>query len=811
MINNLRLVLTDFKETTDIQLAKTVRDARRFLFPFQRIIDTFPLQVYASALFFSPSQSLIKTLFHLELPKWTTVRAAAGLNWSACLQTLEGHRGAIDTLLFSPNGNILASGSRDDLVKLWDTRTGRCIQTLDNNYSTYRLMAFSHNNELLACGTKNTCEIKIWDITSGACLYSTDLPRSPLWLGFLPSTKLVNALKDHHKILMHEAHGFVFLREPKDRKELVWIWNSSDGRMLATGSYWYKDPSWQVVHAWDVESGKCLWTHNNAMRVHEISYEGQLLIQDFNDGGVKVFDIRSGKQRATVLDQDAHHRKSSSSHGRRNAIVPEKSKNEYTLSPDGKLLVILESGNTLGLWSINRGAYLLSFEGHSHSVQAVTFAPHGNLLATGSLDHTIKLWEINKKLPGKKVGNHESRIRELIFSPNGAFAASLSDDHNLKIWDACSGECMHTLPGKNTLIYETNFSPDSNKLISLCEYIEYGIHIWDVRSGKYIFLLMDVHYKFSVRFSPDSDLAATIEFNGRITIWDSGSGKKLRVLDLGNQDRQYFRAGQRVTFSHDSKLLAALIVLFSSEKNGRDTPPNAPGARVVLFDIHSGERLRTIEVDRGTGIFVFSPDKKKLAIEAPGSRGDAVVNIWDFKTGAFVKQISCSAKFAVAFTADGTYLALESLDSTFTSHKNVVSIVEVESGICVQKFTGVRPSAIGSSTGTNKFNFSNSLIETTGGTFAVQKAADGSIALVTESQFARYLGANLSEDRMWVENDGEKFLWIPQEYRPGCYAVFGNKIAVGTKTGHVWICRTCPDEVWEKRKREHTERGCNSA
>ncbi|OAL50247.1 WD40 repeat-like protein [Pyrenochaeta sp. DS3sAY3a] len=781
-----------FQEATDVQLAETVHDARRFLLQFQSIIDTFPLQVYASALFFSPSRSIINTLLHHELPKWTTVRAAAEENWSACLQTLEGHGDIIDTVLFSPNGRLLASGSRHDFVKIWDVTTGRCIRTLEGYCSSNALMTFAHNNELLAFVTK-TREIKIWDVTSGTCLYSAELPRHPIGLAFLPFPKLVLALKDHHDVLLHDAHGFVFLREPEDQTEVIWIWISSDGTLLATVSYWNRSPSWRMVRVWDVESGECLRTLNYAMRIRDISYEGLLLMEDLSDGAIKVFDLRSGEERAIMPNQ------SSSSSARPLATLPKELEDDYTLSPDGRLLAILDSAKRLGLWSISSGEHLQSLEGHSHGIEVVAFAPHGNLLATGSVDHTIKLWEINKNPLSMQVRSRKNRIEMLIFSPNGALAASVSGESIIKIWDACSGECMHALPGSNRLMNETNFSPDGNKLITLDYYFDHSVTLWDVRSGKRILMLGAIQYASRICFSPHSELVAAIELKGTITIRDCGSGKRMHVLDSSNQDQRFIGNAKRMTFSHDSKFLAALIVPRSRGTNRTSTATSTPGARIMLFDVHSGKCLHTIAVD-STGIIVFSPDSKKLAIA--GFLGGSVVKIWDLRNCACVQRFPCSAIHALAFTADGKYLAWKSFDSTFKSRSYAVKIVEVESGICVQTFMGVTPPAIGSSTGTIKFNSSSSLIETTEGTFRVQKATDGSIARITEAQTPRYLGAYLSWDATWVENEGERILWIPQEYRPECYAVFGNKIAVGTRTGHVWICRTCPDEVWEKRKRD---------
>ena len=96
----------------------------------KRAIENSPLQVYASALMFSPTRSLIRGLFKEEEPKWITIKPAMGDKWSACLQTLEGHRNEVNSVAFSHDSTRLASGSNDNTVKIWDASSGKCLQTL---------------------------------------------------------------------------------------------------------------------------------------------------------------------------------------------------------------------------------------------------------------------------------------------------------------------------------------------------------------------------------------------------------------------------------------------------------------------------------------------------------------------------------------------------------------------------------------------------------------------------------------------------------------------------------------------------------
>ncbi|KAH7302809.1 hypothetical protein B0I35DRAFT_384701, partial [Stachybotrys elegans] len=143
------------------QLTELLRDARRFILSHKRAIEIAPLQVYASALVFSPTRSLIRKLFEEEELNWITLKPSVESDWNACLQTLEGHGGSVNSVAFSADGQRLASGSRDDTVKVWDAATGACVQTLEGHGGSVNSVAFSADGQRLASGSDDDT-VKVW-------------------------------------------------------------------------------------------------------------------------------------------------------------------------------------------------------------------------------------------------------------------------------------------------------------------------------------------------------------------------------------------------------------------------------------------------------------------------------------------------------------------------------------------------------------------------------------------------------------------------------------------------------------------------
>ena len=165
---------------------------------------------------------------------------------------------SISNVVFSPDGNTLASGSWDDsMVRLWDVRTGQSIETLTGHTSWVTSVAFSSDGNTLASGSEDRT-IRLWDVAT---------------------RQLKNTLID----------------DPGDVSSVAF---SPDGTMLASGN-WEK-----TVRLWDVATGQLIATlmgHKEAIRSVAFSPDGSILASGSYDQTVRLWDAWTGQPKTTLM------------------------------------------------------------------------------------------------------------------------------------------------------------------------------------------------------------------------------------------------------------------------------------------------------------------------------------------------------------------------------------------------------------------------------------------------------------------------------------------------------------------------------
>ncbi|KKO98596.1 hypothetical protein THAR02_09295 [Trichoderma harzianum] len=450
--------LTDLLEeqTPRSRVLSLVQDARRFIFRHKRVIESTPLQVYVSALIFSPLQSEIRNIFKDEEPPWMLLKPTVEAGWDACLQTLEGHTNLVNSVVFSPDGQRLASGSSDGTIKIWDVNSGSC-QTLEC-YNSVLSIIFSPDGQQLASGLSDGV-IKVWDVKENSFYLQTSK-------SFDCQVYSVIFSMNGQRLAFGLFNGIIGVWDMKStylqafeghEESVLSVVFSPNNQLLASGS------SDKTIKVWDINSGACLQTledHDGSVNSVIFCPNRHRLISGSSDSTIRVWDIDSGVCLQMLEDCE-------------NWV------NSVVFSPDGQQLASGSEDGTVRVWDIESDACLHTFKGHNLAINSVAFSLNGQQLASGSEDNTIRIWDVKPDDYLQTQGDHNDIVCTVIFSPDGQQLASGSEDGTVRVWDTKSGACLQILESYSQDF--TAFSPNSQRLATAS--YDGTIEIWDVSSG----------------------------------------------------------------------------------------------------------------------------------------------------------------------------------------------------------------------------------------------------------------------------------------------------------------------------------------
>jgi hypothetical protein len=294
------------------------------------------------------------------------------------LRTGQSREGAgITSLAFSLDGKLLASGSTESNLRVWEVASRK--ERFKITECGAGGVAFSPDGKfIVSTGEGTEATICLWDVVTGKerrhwAVAPGPRPKEavPLCIAFSPNGSLLAyGCVDATCRVVDVTSGkevHQFFHPPFSVCSIAF---SPDGKLLAAGNH-HKD-----IRLWDVTTGELVAIfagHEGGVLSLAFSYDGRRLVSGSFDRTIRIWQVPTGTQCVVFR-------------GHEGAV------NAVTFSGDGKMLVSGSRDNTVRLWEVATGKERRRFIGHTAQVMSVAYSPDQKTVATGSYDTTILLW-----------------------------------------------------------------------------------------------------------------------------------------------------------------------------------------------------------------------------------------------------------------------------------------------------------------------------------------------------------------------------------------------------------------------------------
>ncbi len=586
------------------------------------------------------------------------------------IQILQGHTDWVNTMALSPDGSILASGSWDQTVILWDISNPSLpvkLKTLEEYTGPVKSVTFSANGKMLAASSDS--ELILWDVAD---------PSAP---------ELLSQTEGYYASLEFSQDGgtLISLKISQDTSNIAVLFNVSNP----------KSP----VELIQLDSG------DENLDISEAVFipKRNLLFCSLSNGDILEWDTADAGNPQLLFTME----------GNGNWV------NSMTISPDGNTLAVGDTGTIISLWDVTDPAapsWLSAWSGHSLSINSLAFSADGSTLASSSNEANaqIILWDISNKYTPRKIraiNGHALGVNSLLFDIKNDFLVSGSRDGTIMLWNSTESKTELELGAiaDDGAYDDFAFQPNSNTLVSIDS--EGNLASWDISDLSNPKKVKTREGPASVViFTNDGSLMASMNYDETATLWNTADFSKLGAIRMSggqitaigfNADGKILAInGEKIVFwdVSDPKKPAQLVIL-PQENNEMDDMAfssdgklmaSISGKKIVLWDV-SGRanpgRLNVLEGHTGQILTVaFSPANAGLLASAGE---DKTVILWDVTDPKNPQKVNTLGNHSdwinsIAFTPDGTMLASASDDKQV----NLWNVSNPEAPVLISKMIG---------------------------------------------------------------------------------------------------------------------------
>lgn len=428
---------------------------------------------------------------------------------------------------------------------------------------------------------------------------------------------------------------------------------SYDGEFLAAAHDDHTIRLWKPKEKEQVNKNPILRGHDNQIYAITFSHDpsGSMLASASQDNTIRLWNPHATDKKEMQIAKLPY-----------NAPV-----RTVEFSSDNKMLAGGSDDGIIQVWDSGTGDVIHKFVGHTASVQELQFSPDRVKLVSVSLDRTAILWSLVGE--GGQIHppiQHDSNVYTVKFSPDGNTFATGSEDKLIRIWDTITVNNINSLEGHKDVVTDIDYSPDNSSLISGSS--DGVVYLWDI-TGKRTRHKIPGHIGGikALVYNTDNRIRACGKgLDGKLRIWDAGTGSELSIL------RDHIQLTQAAAFSKDGEKIAS-----GGNINGKILISNVSRVLQKNAKINEEHSPQTFDGNpHGITALAFSPANSILATGGEDGR----IHLMDIQTHRELKVLRGAQHTitSLTFVRDSTHLFSGEKDGTVRYWNALTGVQEGE-------------------------------------------------------------------------------------------------------------------------------------
>lgn len=544
----------------------------------------------------------------------------------------KGHLKYVTCSSVSPDGKILATGSLDNSIKLWDIKNGKEIRSIGAHTEKVRTLQFSPDGgHLLTSSSDGTS--KVIDILTAKVLHTFEMETDRMWAATYNETgTMILTMNDRY---------------------LYQVYDASTGEQIAEYEKSYGTP------------------------IYPESFGNGTMIQAKDYKNTNIVDIESGEVKAKI-EFDKVHTYSFSPDGKYIAVGSTKLFAEIFDAATGKMLYHLEDDPETQCDGCNT---------------LVRFSNNSKYLATGAKNDGVIIWDVANGKKSRKLMDAPNRIDHISFSNDDKYVMVRSGEEII-VFDRSSGSEKLRITDSEYEYYDPCFTPDGKYIVTPGD--NNTTYLWSTSSGNrsksfggYLSHAMDNGMDFSYDDWTDASILRYLSAKGGVEVSPDD-----RYMVVGNVDStvlmidittgkisQEFHGHSKSVWSFE--FTDDMEYLFTAGGN----------SYINMWNVETGEVVKQFKGHRDLIFDISLSISNKYLVS---SSWDGSIRIWDVESGEQTQYIDLNnnSAYSVKFASGDNYIYTGSLSDQFQmwevdagklvqnmiGHTNIVSCIDQEFG-----------------------------------------------------------------------------------------------------------------------------------